>query len=104
MTTKIYYTPLGEPLTYSQARKQGRLICPVCETAVIEDEYLPCENCDSHLCLYCWQAGEECTGCKRAEEEDLETGNQPVTCSNCGAEMSSTGDCWHCGKPRVWGE
>lgn len=52
-----YLTPLGDWLTYDEARAEGRVICPVCEGAVIEDEYTACWECEEGLCIYCWEDG-----------------------------------------------
>ncbi|MFH1832135.1 MAG: hypothetical protein ABH827_05045, partial [bacterium] len=33
--------------------------CEICGFVVNEDEYLTCETCGVHMCLYCWQ-GDTC--------------------------------------------
>ena len=54
----LYLTVLGENLTEQQVGDQGRVICPLCELAVIEDELIICPDCDNRLCLYCYEAQE----------------------------------------------
>ena len=53
-----YLTVLGEKLTEQQVEAQGRVVCPLCELAVIEDELVICPGCDRRLCLYCYEAQE----------------------------------------------
>ena len=52
-----YLTPLGSRITYDEVVAQERVICPVCDGAVIEDEFTACLECEENLCIYCW---EEC--------------------------------------------
>lgn len=32
-----------------------RIVCPVCNKSVIEDEYLACSTCGQDMCLYCFE-------------------------------------------------
>ena len=53
---KMFLTPLGDRwLTQNEVDQEGRIVCSRCEVAVIEDEYIPCPNCDATICLYCWE-------------------------------------------------
>ena len=66
--TTTYYTPLGEPVKESELEAQERVICnnDDCQCAVIEDEYIPCGDCDMSYCLYCWQGSNwTCLNCGR---------------------------------------
>ena len=65
-----YLTVLGERLTERQVEDQERVVCPLCELAVIEDELVICPGCDRRLCLYCYGAQE----CLCASKEVRERG------------------------------
>ena len=54
-------TPRGYRIKEKNLSKHGRLECPVCYLAVIEDEYLHCPECEKAMCLYCWESGHECS-------------------------------------------
>lgn len=67
--TKKYPTPLGVMLTQTQISKQDRIVCDGCKFAVLEDEHIPCGDCDANWCLYCWQdAGWKCATCGLVHE------------------------------------
>ena len=51
-----YVTPAGDHISCGQLEAQGRVICPVCDWAVIEDEYIPCSECGEGVCVYCYEA------------------------------------------------
>ena len=60
--TKQLLTPLGALVNENELDDLGRIECPQCHLAVIEDEYFPCPECGQDLCLYCWEAG--CPNCE----------------------------------------
>lgn len=50
------FTPTGESIKPEELEEQERIECPGCHLAVLE-EYIPCEDCESGWCLYCWEEG-----------------------------------------------
>lgn len=59
-----YMTPSGTVLDEDDLDAEERHVCDVCNTAVIEDEYLLCPRCETgHLCLYCFASGCFCVEC-----------------------------------------
>lgn len=49
-------TPIiGIRVKEKNLEKNGRVECPYCHLAVIEDEFLHCEGCDTSMCLYCYE-------------------------------------------------
>jgi hypothetical protein len=70
MKQKKYPTPLGELLTLTQISNQDRIVCSGCGFAVLQDEFIPCADCDNTCwCLYCWQDnGWKCTTCGLVHE------------------------------------
>ncbi len=51
----MLYTPLGVPINEQDLEAEGRIECPFCHTAVIEDEFFPCPECEVSMCLYCYE-------------------------------------------------
>lgn len=50
------YTPLGDEISEQELEEVGRIECPFCHLAVIEDEFFPCPTCEANICPYCYEA------------------------------------------------
>ncbi|MDD3494253.1 MAG: hypothetical protein PHZ19_12235 [Candidatus Thermoplasmatota archaeon] len=52
--SKIYFTVNGEEITEEEIEDGDYVLCG-CGWAIHEDEYIPCPECGSSMCLYDWQ-------------------------------------------------
>jgi hypothetical protein len=51
-------TPTGEEIDSDDLEDAGRIECPFCHVAILEDEIGPCPYCDADLvCMYCLENG-----------------------------------------------